>query len=93
LHKRQRELKEEQERKRAEKLQQSSIHKRDLYPIMEEGAVVLAQPTPEDPKKLKNEELKRKALLIARKEKTSNGGSSKQSSSGLSQLDSETLSN
>ena len=52
-----------------------------------------ARDTPEDPKKLKNEELKRKALLIARKEKTSNGGSSKQSGSGLSQLDSETLSN
>jgi hypothetical protein len=36
---------------------------------MEESTVALAVPIPDDPKKLKNEELKRKALLIARKEK------------------------
>lgn len=93
LHKRQRELKEEQERKRAERLQQQSIHKRELQPIMEEGA--LAVQPPDDPKKLKNEELKRKALLIARKEEQRRGigGSVKHSSNGLSHLDSETLSN
>jgi len=41
----------------------------------------------DDPKKIKNEELKRKALLIARKEKQSNEGSSKHSVSSLSEFE------
>jgi hypothetical protein len=40
-----------------------------MQTIVEEGTVALAITIPDDPKKLKNEELKRKALLIARKEK------------------------
>ena len=47
-----------------------------------------------DPKKLKNEELKRKALLIARKKGHKGGkGDSKLSSNGLSALEEDSLSN
>ena len=67
-----------------------------MLPIAEEGAVVEQVLAPDDPKKRKNEELKRKALLIARKEESrkGHGSASKMSSSnGLSRLDAETLSN
>jgi len=44
-------------------MQQTGLSK-DLQPIAEEGALI---PIPDDPKRLKNEELKRKALLVAHK--------------------------
>jgi hypothetical protein len=74
-------------------MQQAGLQK-ELLPIAEEGALVEVVQVLDDPKKQRNEELKRKALLIARKDGKGHNSASKMSSSnGLSQLDAETLSN